>query len=568
MKYTGSLTNPQVKTYYATGSLEQKIENPSLQKMLSKIQSGGMNAFLNDSELGKFSQGLRTSFQADGYLNPDDSLTALGRDIVKSGKAWRGLQGAFFLTLLEYDGEAYLLDAELVSDKNAASPTDGKSNIDFANQSERIYFKDSVYSGAESEWRKIKTDAKWAYCRQQPKNAKVNFSYDYEKAECAVNVSWQTVAKDRQCNFTTTEENSFAIIKQSYAMNLLSERKITEGVFGTELQEKTALQISVKDAESLSGKDWLFSFFEGGSFYFTNIKLDGTKAEGKIEDVHLCISEGDEKTALILLKEYLLKKAETSYIGYEETGRLVTDFQDLFTSPDGKIPACPPIMKESKEIYEELVERANAVSDKNPLACLHLQAYIDLAPADTIRPYIEKEKTVNLTNQELSFNELVKTIFGSERTIKSLTLLSKYTSTNGRNARAVKLLAQSLKAQFGIKPTLITTKEEVRPSATKTFAESDRKWYEEMKENVTIVEKTVGEIKTIHDRYYKVERTDGRNEWWVLTGELDSLRFENDHPRIREDVTADEKGKVKEMTFAQIKQSGIPENVVKLMEAL
>ena len=180
----------------------------------------------------------------------------------------------------------------------------------------------------------------------------------------------------------------------------------------------------------------------------------------------------------------------------------------------------------------------------------------------------EKEKTVNLTNQELSFTDLVEKVFGSERTIKSVCLLSKYTSTNGRNARAVKLFAESFAVQFGIQPALITTKEEVRPSANKNFAESDRKWYERMKKSVKGVEKSVDDLKTIHDRYYKVVRTDGRTEWWVLTGELDSLRFENDNPRIREDVTISEKGTVKEMTFAQIRQSGIPENVVKLMEAL
>ena len=225
-------------------------------------------------------------------------------------------------------------------------------------------------------------------------------------------------------------------------------------------------------------------------------------------------------------------------------------------------------MQETKEIYNELVKHAYSVSEKNPLAYLHLQAYIDLAPADTIKPYIEKEKTVNLTNQELSFTDLVEKVFGSERTIKSVCLLSKYTSTNGSNARAVKLFAETFATRFGIKPKLVTTKEEIRPNANKNFAESDRKWYERMKKSVHVVEKSVDDIKKIHDRYYKVVRTDGRTEWWVLTGELDSLRFENDNPRIREDVTVSETGKVKEMTFAQIRQSGIPENVVKLMEAL
>ena len=420
----------------------------------------------------------------------------------------------------------------------------------------------------ERELRNIKPDAKWAYCRQQPKNSKVNFSFDYEKTECTISVAWQVGSKDRHCTFTTTEESHFAIVKQASAMELLKDRENEANVFDFYVQDKSSIQIAVGDAEQVAGKKWISSFFYSGNFVFEGIQLDGAKGAGNIEDVRLYISQDDEKTTSILLKEYLLKKAEFSYLGYEETGRLVTAFQDLFTSPDGKMTACPPIMQETKEIYNELVERAYSVSEKNPLAYLHLQAYIDLAPADTIKPYIEKEKTVNLTNQELSFNNLVEKVFGSERTVKSLCLLSKYTATNGRNARAVKLFAESFAVQFGIQPALITTKEEVRPNANKNFAESDRKWYEQMKKSVHVVEKSVDDIKKIHDRYYKVVRTDGRTEWWVLTGELDSLRFENDNPRIREDVTVSETGKVKEMTFAQIRQSGIPENVVKLMEAL
>ncbi len=568
MKYTGSLANPDIHAYYVTGSLEQKIENAPLQKMLSIIQRGGMNAFLNDKELGKFAKGLRSSFQADGYLSKDDFLTSLGEDIVKTGKSWRGLQGAFFITVLEYDGEAYLLDAELVSDKDAKNQSDGKTNIDFENQKDKLDFKDAVYIGAESEFRNIKPDAKWAYCRQQPKNSKVNFSFDYEKTECTISVAWQVGSKDRHCTFTTTEESHFAIVKQASAMDLLEDRENEENVFDFSVQDKTSIQIAVGDAEQVAGKKWISSFFDSGNFVFEGIQLDGAKGAGNIKDVRLYISQDDEKTTSILLKEYLLKKAEFSYLGYEETGRLVTAFQDLFTSPDGKMTACPPIMQETKEIYNELVKHAYSVSEKNPLAYLHLQAYIDLAPADTIKPYIEKEKTVNLTNQELSFTDLVEKVFGSERTIKSVCLLSKYTSTNGRNARAVKLFAETFATRFGIKPKLVTTKEEIRPNANKNFAESDRKWYERMKKSVHVVEKSVDDIKKIHDRYYKVVRTDGRTEWWVLTGELDSLRFENDNPRIREDVTVSETGKVKEMTFAQIRQSGIPENVVKLMEAL
>ena len=37
---------------------------------------------------------------------------------METGKAWRGLQGAFSLTVLEYQGKAYLLDAVLVKEND------------------------------------------------------------------------------------------------------------------------------------------------------------------------------------------------------------------------------------------------------------------------------------------------------------------------------------------------------------------------------------------------------------------------------------------------------------------
>ena len=118
MKLKGCLTRPTIKKYYGTGSLQQKRENPALKEMLKNIKDGGINAFLNDKELKQFAQGLISSFESEGYLNKDKTLTPSGEDIVETGKAWRGLQGAFSLTVLEYQGKAYLLDAVLVKEND------------------------------------------------------------------------------------------------------------------------------------------------------------------------------------------------------------------------------------------------------------------------------------------------------------------------------------------------------------------------------------------------------------------------------------------------------------------
>lgn len=566
MRFTGQLNQPEVHRYYVTGSLEQKLDNPALQKMLSTIKDGGMNAFLNDEGLKKFSCGLRESFRADGYINADDSLTVTGNDIVNTGKAWRGLQGAFCITVLEYNGEAYLLDAELVGKEE-------KESANFSRQTKSILFDDKcVYIGAGSfAFRNIRTDSTWAFCKEQPATPVVNFSFDYEQELCETNVSWSVGKKDKKTCFSTWEGSKFAIINLNQAMELLEERENEESVFDFSYQDKAAVQLAVKSQDSLTDKSWLDFFFENGSFSFEGIQLTEGKGSGNIEDVHLHIVPDDEDTMSILLNEYLLRKAERSYLGYEETGYLVSRFQDLFTSPDGNKPACPAIMKETKEIYNGLVERAKSSSESNPLPLLHLQAYIDLSPADTIKPYIEENKTVNLSNEEnVSFEDLVTRVFGTGRNIKAICIFSKYTASNGRNARAVILFAESAKQKFGVKPTLFTTGEEAHPSTNKIFAESDKKWYGKLKDRKNIVEvkeRPLNDIKAIHDRYYKVTRTDGNIEWWVLTGELDSLRFDDDHPRIRDNITSGTKGKVKEMTFSKIRQAGVPEAVIKLMEA-
>lgn len=548
MKLTGKLINPDIHTYYVTGSLEQKGNNQPLRKMLRKIKEGGMNGFLNDPELGNFAHGLKDSFDRDGYINKDDSLTPSGEDIVTTGKSWRSLQGAFLLTVLKYNGKVYLLDAEPVKDDH--KPTDNFIGGFF----DKNEFKDKEYVGI---FRTIKTDEKWADWENQPKNVSVDFCFDYTKSECTVNVEFN----DKSREFTTTETNDFFIINRDNAMTLLEEREKEETVFEFDAQDTTAVRIYVSEVKDIGRKPWLQDFFENGIF-----SLPVTDANDVVLE-NLCLYCNDNKTAEMLLTEYLLRKSEISYLGYEETGRFVNEFQNLFVSPDGNKPACPPIMKGTKEIYDGLVRRAKDIADKKPTAYLHLQAFIDLSPENTIKPYIEKESVVNLTDQEISFDELVTKVFGNERNIESISVFSKYTATNGRNARAFILFAESVATHFGTPPTTVITTDEVSQKSSK-YQETDDSWFKKMEDctHISLIKRKMDEIKSIHDRYYKVVRTDDSIEWWVMTGELDSLHFKNDRPRIREDVKITEKGIVKEMTFSKIKQEGVPEALKNIVE--
>lgn len=559
MRLEGKLTRPSIKKYYVTGTLEQKMENKPLQQMLKKIQDGGMNAFLNDKELGQFARGLQENFQKEGYLNKDDTLTSSGEDVVTSGKAWRGLQGAFSFTVLEYQGKAYLLDAVLME----------KDNMDIMPHYRCPYEFNEVYSAVdEKKFRNVQLDQNWAEYKQEVQSPSVEFVYEYDTDQCEVRACWKDSRKDCKISFTTTDTSDFVIIKKSDAQELLKEREESEGVFEFSYLDNKSIEFVVQDSSELDEKNWIKDFFKKGCFDFDDILLDRNEGIATIKDICLYIEQEDTNSMLVLLQEFLLDKARTSYLGYEEVGRLVNEFQELFTSPNGKYPPCPPIMEDIQSIYNMLVERAKAISSKDPVPYLHLQAYIDLSPEDTKKPYMESTATVNLTNKELSFEKLVQEVFGCERTIKSVCLVSKYTSSNGRNARAITLFAESIAQCFGASTRLVTTKSEMRPSNNQEYRGSDQKWYKKMKEcvHLKVVEKKLEEIKNIHDRYFMISRTDDSVEWWTLTGELDSLRFNNDTPRIREDITITTEGRVKEMTFAKIKEGGVPELARKLME--
>ncbi len=464
--------------------------------------------------------------------------------------------------MLEYQGNGYVLAADLVKDKD-------KDDKQINGHAPCPYQFGEEYAAVErKELKGLKLDTNWAEYKNQLQSPSVSFSYDYDSDECGVTAEWKDNGEDGTVKFTTNENSSFAIIKKHTAMDLLEEKESKEGVFEFSHQDTSAIQVVVKESDQLQEKPWLDTFFAEGRFCFDDILLDNNEGVAKIEDVALYIDSRDSDTSSVLLKEFLLKRAEKCCLGYGETGRLVSEFQSLFTSPDGNVPACPPIEKTTEEVYQDLVGYAERVQEDNPIPYLHLQAYIDLSPADTLKPYIEKESVVNLTNQKLSFYDLVLKVFGEERTVEAVCLSSKYTAGNGRNARAVKLFAESVENVFGVRVQLFTTGEDARPKDNERFRESDRKWFMKMKECkcLEVKECEAAHIKSIHDRYYKLTRTNGNIEWWVLTAELDQLRFENDHPRIREDITMDTKGTVHEMTFSRIRQEGVPDEVKQLME--
>ena len=564
MKLKGKLIEPKISRYYVTGSIEENIKNDALKDILQIIKQGGKNALLNNKDLKNFAENMLLKFKEQEYLKPDDTLTVLGEEIIENGKVWRGFKGTFCITVLKYQGKHYLLNAELHEKESGDVNYERQPNITFD-------FKDKKYFGNKGkEFRNIEFEPYVAEYDEQPVSSSVEFEYDYESKKCDVKVKWECQKENFEANFKTEESSLFYIIKEYEAMELLHKCENNEGVFKFSNQDTKSIEIVAKSKSinDLNEKKWLDSFFEKRTFSFNEIPEENDK-EYCIEDVCLYINPNDKETTNILLCNYLLRKAEKSYLGYDEIGRLITEFQNLFTSSDDKSLPCSPITEKVERIYNKLVEQAEDIKETNPIPYLHLQAYIDLSPNDIIKPYIEKEYTKDFSNKEISFYDLVNECFdGKKRNIKTVGIFSKYTVSNGRNARNMMLFAKSFQ-KFGVeKILLITTNEEVRPNKNNKFRDSDQKFFEKMKnyKGIKLQVEKASNIKDIHDRYYKIVRDDGTIEWWKMTAELDQLKFENDSPNIREDITSETKGTVGEMTFSKIKLSAVPEKLISLME--
>ena len=558
MRCDGTLNNPEIRKYYVTGELEKKKDATPLCELLKTIRDRGMNALLNNDELKPFAEGMCSNFVAERYINEDGTLAAEGNEIVNSGKAWRGLKGAFFFTILRYEGRPYLLDVELAQDSKAS----------FKNSPERMPLEDKEYVSSESAFRNIETDPKWASCKEQPTPDEVRFSFDYKTEQCDVTVKWHDGAKSKQCKFKTTKESKFRILSTESALEHLNKFEEDQRIFEFSYQDRDSIRVKVEDMGSLENAAWIKPFFERGTF--NSQRMQTADYSYQIDDIRLYVSQQDEKTVSAFLNEYLLRAAEEIYLGHDEVGRLVSSFRELFSAPDGKGYGCPTISKNSKDVYRDLLAHAKklAKEKKRPLAYLRLQAFADLSPEDTIRPYIEQDKVINFTGQKLSFDDIVKQVFGSKRDIKSVCILSKFTATNARNARAYMLFADSIANICGAKLNLVTTSEEVRPKENKKAQEIDQNWFKKMRKsrNIQILEKPARHLRSVHDRYIKVTKNDGTIEWWVMTGELETLQFDNDFPAVREDIGTDMKGTIKELTVSKIQERGVSTVCVNLMK--
>lgn len=556
MILTGKLTNPVIRKYYVTGSVQAKERNTGLQKMLQKIKAGGINEFLNDEELKSFARGMVQSFKDDNLLNANNTLTAEGEDIAKTGRAWKTLSGAFIVTVFHYGRENFLLDCQAVRGKKDGN---GKEREYDFESTEHLAFSQEDYRTNITEFRALDFDSNFALQGASSPAGMivapaVKFRYDYQTQKCAVTV--QLMEGSEEWKIETDENSSFQIINSARAWNAIRGIESTE-CFTADENNPDALTVHAADEEHYALIDKYFNEFcsEGCFTYNASDK----NIECKVSGIHAIIDDGDKATLDFLLDKFLMRRAREAYLGYEETGRLAANFLRLFDS-------APNIEGSGQDIYSRLVQKAEEVKEDDPVPYLHLKAYIDLNPSGTIKPYRVEAKVKDLSGASISMEDVVQSVFGDERRITAVKTMSKYTAENPWNARNFLLFAECVHKKYSTKLTLITSGTQ---NKNPQYKEENEKWAERIKSSkyIDLVLKDARVLQEIHDRYFKAELENGEGQWWKLSAELDKLEYDGDRPRIREDITSGTQGTATEMTWMPIAQKGVPEAIVQMMSA-
>lgn len=513
--------------FICTGSIVSLEENKPLASMLANIQENGTDSLFADEKLQKFALGLLHSFESDGLIN-SRMLTPLGKEVIKSKKAWKELKGIFKICVVASGNYSYIVDfipqyGDEISgyqlQKNASPKFIGDYENSWGMHIKDVKLNPGCYIGNIRE-----VEIECVYDYKTDRNAYV-VDIDGKRVEFPENI------------------NTFKLVDSYGAKDLLHNVLINYGNFSV-----NDAQITINSREgNMLFENAINEIFNKGSF-----NAAASDKSYEITDIRAIVK--NEEVAKGLLMRFLLNQAHDKYCGYSEVSSLISEFYGLFEG-------CPNILLNTRTIYTNLIEEAAA---KNKTAYLRLRAYEDLIP-ETIQKNYEIMRPKDFSNSNMSIAELVDQIVGRD-TVKSVTLLTKYAYKNAAISRAINLFANALRRRHHIPLHLITAKysECIQAEAAKEF-------YEALKTNPNIIfmEKPFKDIEKIHDRYYRIEKESGDVEWIKMTGELDAFRFYNDFidgKTPNREIDENTEASVKEMTIISVGKEGIIPAVIKAME--
>ncbi len=509
--------------YIGEGSITSLEQNAPLARMLKTLSEGGLQSFLEDGQLKKFAQGLLASFNEDGYAD-GGKVTAEGARVIKTQKAWKKLTGVFKLGVLQTPQGCYVISVDPEFDMNFKTAQTQRVNLNLKGQYENncgTCVKDIQLKPVLSL---LKKEQNTIDCR-----------YDFGTGKS----SYVFELNEKKITFPENEK-TFKLIDRSIAEELLGEVLENYGKLNADGSDVWIDDFTERNALLQGAVD---TVFEKGAF-----NAQSADGQVKVRDIRLNVKK--PATAKKLLIKYLLKHAEERYLGYNEVFFLMSQFRNLFDScadiPDYYV----------SNVYGDLIEEARS---GNTTAFLRLCAYRDLLP-ETVQLQYRIGSVKQLSNRNMSMEDIVEEIIGKKTAVASVTVLTKF-SNNPEILRGFCLFAKALKKR-GALLNLITSSGNMSAQTNEVKAKQAEKCFTELKKIARVFDRKSDDIKKCHDRIYRVEKVSGELEWWTMTGELDSLRYNIDFDSVDE-ITV---GQVKEMTFALIEEKGVPEHTRKIIE--
>ena len=505
----------QVIEAIVTGELWSLKQNIPLAKMLDKIDKDGVRAFYQDESVKKFANGLINSFRQEGLMK-GDSLTQEGKTVVETEKAWKILKGQFKILVAFKDRYFYIVDCYPCTEVDVTG---------FKNQNLPIKFIGEYKNNFDADIKKVVFDPTWYV--SESKTIEMDSCYDYLNNK---NV-YEIIYNDKKYVFDENEY-TFKLFDSHNAIDLLVSAMSTYKDFKV---ERSSVKLYNYDNNPLL-LPVITEIFEKGSF-------DVRVSEYAIEDIKISIE--NESVVKTLILEYLLRKAEERYLGYEEIRNLITSFYALFEK-------CISVFDSTERIYTQLLELSKS---RRSTAYLRLLAYKDLMPDELFRSY--EIDTRDFSNQHMSMDDIVREMFSDMKEIKSVKMATQYACKNVSISRNARLFAESLKSNYNVPLTFITCNDESANETAKDF-------FNRLKHDRNVKFILVGKeeiSKKIHDRYILVEKGDGEKVWFKMSGELDAVRYD-----ANDKVTKDAIAYIKEMTVYKVSNNGIIDDVKSLME--
>ena len=506
----------QVIEAIVTGELWSLKQNIPLAKMLDKIDKDGVLAFYQDESVKKFANGLINSFRQEGLMN-GDSLTQEGKTVVETEKAWKILKGQFKILVAFKDRYQYIVDCYPCAEVDVTG---------FKNQTLPIKFVGEYKNNFNVDIKKVVFDPTWYV--SEPKTIEMDSCYDYLNDK---NV-YEIIYNDKKYVFDENEY-TFKLFDSHNAVDLLVS---AISIYKDLKVERSMVKLYNYDNNNPLLFPVITEIFEKGSF---DVRVN----EYAIEDIKISIE--NETVSKTLLLEYLLRKAEEKYLGYEEIRNLITSFYSLF----GKRVS---VSDSTERLYTQLLELSKL---RKSTAYLRLLAYKDLMPDELSRNF--EIDTRDFSNQRMSMDGIVREMFSDIKEIKSVKMATQYACKNISISRNARLFAESLKNMYNVPLTFITCNDESANETAKEF-------FNRLKHDRNIKFILVGKeeiSKKIHDRYIVVEKDGDEKIWFKMSGELDAVRYD-----ANDKVTKDTMAYIKEMTVYKVSDDGIIDDVKSLME--